>query len=181
MRTVTFADPDLIEWMNGAFVLLWSDARPIDEQVAEPGEIQPVYTPEELAAYPDGGGGRNLRTVFVRPDGSYLHGLHGWWPAALFREECDRALRLLAIPEPGEAAARQLADMDGLDAEAARLRRDQPAEFRKPVGQSPVARRAAALELLAREARTLREETRGSTLETMLESFREENSGREFK
>ena len=78
MRTVTFADEALVDWLNETYVLAWFDLKPDESESSIGKPLQPVYAAEEIAAYPEGGGGANLRTLFCAPDGKIRHALQGW-------------------------------------------------------------------------------------------------------
>lgn len=147
MRTVTFADKELCAWMNKTFVLAWYDVKPSDVQVD--GNLQPVYSQEEIAAYPEGGGGANIRAIFCSPEGVVRHGIQGWWPAASFREECNRGLECAtskSIDAARDIRAKATAELTGA---AKDLAAKNPEEMRKPVRESAIARKIAALRLRA--------------------------------
>lgn len=148
MRTVTFADEDLCAWLNRSFVLVWFDLK----QGADPdglAALQPAYSKEEIAACPEGGGGTNVRTLFCAPDGTIRHGLQGWWPAAKFREECERGLACAAAETVDDARTRRERAAADFLREADSLARANPDEMKKPIRESPIGRQVAALRLRA--------------------------------
>ena len=137
---MTFADPDLADWLNSRFVLAWVNVAP--DRGEESGEDQPRYAPEEIAAYPEGGGGENIRTYFCSPEGDVRHTITGFWRPQAFRLEAERALDYCSS-KPGRAAARlKLLE----DAEI--LEKAHPEEKGKPIRDSGILRRCAALRLL---------------------------------
>jgi|SRR5262245_28419610 len=72
MRTVTFADPSVIDYLKNHFVLMWHDQTP-----GKDGEGP--ATPEEASAYEEGSGGDNIRTYFCTADGKLCYYLMGYW------------------------------------------------------------------------------------------------------
>ncbi|KAF0245254.1 MAG: hypothetical protein FD180_1801 [Planctomycetota bacterium] len=148
MRTVTFADADLCAWMNRTFVLAWYDIKP-EATAAGLGALQPTYSREEIAAYPEGGGGTNVRAVFCSPEGIVRHATQGWWPAGRFREECERGLACAGAKSLDAAKDLRARGADELIKAANELAAANPEEMRRPVRESAVARRVAALRLRA--------------------------------
>jgi hypothetical protein len=152
MRAVTFADLNLVEYLQQNFVLLWHN------QSAElPGiaGVQQKYTPEQAKAYPEGGGGGNVRTYFCTADGAVAYYLEGYWGSERYLAEARFAQGLtaqLATLEPvrreegtRKALAARRTEVAGL---RQKLRVDNPEEFRKKVYQSELRKREAALGLL---------------------------------
>ena len=78
MRTVTFADPRVVDLLNDRYVVVWNNHSADRNEKGE----QARYSSEEMAAYPEGGGGTNLYTVIAAPDGTVLNVLTGYWSAA---------------------------------------------------------------------------------------------------
>ena len=148
MRTVTFADEELCAWMKKTFVLAWYDVKPNGNVVAL-GELQPVYSQEEIAAYPEGGGGANIRAVFCSPEGTVRHATQGWWSADRFREECERGLACATVKSLDAAKDLRAKGVDEMNKVAAELAAANPEEMKRPVRESAVARRVAALRLRA--------------------------------
>src|SRR5438093_13540701 len=83
MRTVTFAELDLVAYLREHFVTVWHNQTP-----DRPGLFgqQDDSTPQERKAYSEGGGGANVRTYFGAPDGKLIYELQGYWA-------CQRDLR----------------------------------------------------------------------------------------
>jgi hypothetical protein len=148
MRTVTFADADLCSWMNRTFVLAWYDVKP-EETAAALGALQPVYSKEEIAAYPEGGGGANVRAVFCSPDGIIRHATQGWWPVERFREECERGLDCATVKSLDAAKDLRAKGVEELNKAADELAAANPGEMKKPVRESAISRRVASLRLRA--------------------------------
>src|ERR1051326_155217 len=92
MRTVTFADPKIVDLLNEKFVVVWNNHN-VDRTAKG---FQATYSTPEIAAYPEGGGGNNLYTIVAAPDGTLLHSLRGYWSASILRDELDFALGLNA-------------------------------------------------------------------------------------
>src|SRR5947209_2693648 len=90
MRTVTFADPRVVDVLNEKFVVAWNNHSP--ERAVR--GVQARYTPAEIATYPEGGGGNNLHTVVTSPEGTVLSVLTGFWSADIFLKEVDFSLGL---------------------------------------------------------------------------------------
>jgi len=141
MRTVTFADPRVVDLLNGRFVAVWNNHR-VDRTAK--GE-QAFYSREEMAAYPEGGGGNNLYTLVAAPDGTVLNCLRGYWSADTLLAELEFSRGLTAE----NRIERQAARVRALQAEEQKLAVDHPAEAAKRPRDSAVARRRAALNLLA--------------------------------
>ena len=141
---MTFADPEFADWLNERFVLAWIDLAPLC--AGGEAEAQLRHPPEEIAAYPEGGGGENIRAWFCAPDGDIRHALTGFWRPAAFRLEAERALErylkakeaLFAKAERGSVRRRMLEEADALE-------RAHPEEKAKPVLESEILRKAAAL------------------------------------
>ncbi len=147
MRTVTFVDPELAEWLNAHFVLAWVDTAP--GRAGGSATAQPPYALEEIAAYPEGGGGENIRTYYCTPDGVVRHAITGFWRPEAFRLEADRALeRYLRAREPSFAKIERAAVRAKLLEEADALEKAHPEERAKPIRESGVLRKAAALRLM---------------------------------
>lgn len=149
MRTVTFADPEIVDFLNQSFVPVWLNHSPdIYPGIAPADQPQVVYSEAEMAAYPEGGGGGNIRSFFCSPEGRILHNTQGYWSPELYLRELQQAA--LYTSAPGDAEREQLlaAEIAQLEASAAALQSQYPEEMRKPVRESPVRRQIAALELL---------------------------------
>lgn len=142
MRTVTFADPKVVDLLNERFVVVWNNLNP--DRTGN--GTQAVYSKEEMAAYPEGGGGNNLHTMIAAPDGMVLNVLTGYWSASTLLEELEFARGTTRQ----NRADRQEQRYNALVGEAATLLKDFPAEASKRPKDSAVVRRVAALQLLAR-------------------------------
>jgi hypothetical protein len=141
MRTVTFADRNVVDLLNEKFVVVWNNHN-VERNTKG---FQATYSPVEMAAYPEGGGGRNLYTIVAAPDGTLLHTMVGYWSATMLLGELDFSLGLTLENRLERHAVRATA----LRAEAAKLLTDHPQEAGKRVKESPTLRRKAALELMA--------------------------------
>lgn len=181
MRTVTFADEELSAWLNRTFVLAWYDVKAAESEF-EPGigALQPVYTEEQLAAYPEGGGGSNIRTVFCAPDGTIRHAVQGWWPAKAFREECERGLACATAKSLEASNALRSKGAAGLQLDADALAAKNPDEMKRPVRESEIARRVAALRLRATSFQAY-DGAMGQVAASVLADWAEEGEGRVMK
>lgn len=178
MRTVTFADENLSSWLNRTFVLAWYDVKP--SATPQNGALQPAYSKEEIAAYPEGGGGNNIRTVFCSPDGTVRHAVQGWWPAERFREECERGLACATAKSVDAAKDLRARGAEALVKAADALALANPAEMRRPVRESEIGRHVAALRLRANSYGRM-DGAVGQEAAAVLEGWSEELDGREFK
>lgn len=152
MRTVTFADLSVIDDLKQHFVLLWHN-QSVDAFAME--GVQQKYTPEQVKAYPEGGGGGNVRTYFCTSDGKVLYYLQGFWRDERYRAEADFARKLDARAraewidsQAHELRQALLARRDDVAALRRKLREQYPEEFKKKVYESDVQKRHAALGLL---------------------------------
>jgi hypothetical protein len=141
MRAVTFADPRVVDLMNERFVVVWNN-HSMDQTTRG---VQATYSKEEMAAYPEGGGGNNLHTVVAASDGTVLNSISGYWSADTLLEELEFCRGLTAE----NRAERQVARAKSLRAEITRLEEAHPEEMRKRPKDSAIVRRKAALNLLA--------------------------------
>src|SRR5262245_34749064 len=142
MRTVTFADPRVVDLLNEQYVVVWNNHGP---DRAAKGQ-QTVYGADEMAAYPEGGGGNNLYTVMAAPDGTLLNVLTGFWSASTLLEELEFSRGLTRENRGERQGARQIA----LRQATLKLAADFPGDVGKRPKDSAVVRRMAALQLLAR-------------------------------
>ncbi|MEK7469815.1 MAG: hypothetical protein AAB074_20795 [Planctomycetota bacterium] len=179
MRTVTFADEALCDWMKKTFVLAWYDIKP-EATAAGLGALQPTYSNEEIAAYPEGGGGTNIRAVFCSPEGIVRHAIQGWWSASLFREECERGLACATAKSLDGAKDLRASGADELNKSAEDLAAANPDEMKRPVRESTVARRIAALRLRATTFAQM-ESVMGQEAAMVLGDWEEEAEGRIMK
>ncbi len=84
MRTVTFADAKVVDCLRDRFILVWHNQSP--DLYAETGN-QDKPSAAQAAAYPEGGGGGNVRSYFCSPNGTVATYLEGFWqPASYLRE-----------------------------------------------------------------------------------------------
>ena len=151
MRTVTFADLDLVEHLQKHFVLVWHNQSPDGGMQG----VQQKYTAAQAKAYPEGGGGGNVRTYFCLPNGRVASYLEGYWRADSYLAEARFAgtlvTRLAALPD-GQRPQTTVKALAAHRAEVADLRRKlrerHPEEFKKKVYESEILKRDAALGLL---------------------------------
>jgi hypothetical protein len=104
MRHVTFAEPELVDYLNRHFVLVWHNQSP--ELYAEGGK-QETPSASQAAAYPEGGGGGNVRCYFCSADGRVATYLEGYWQPASFLTEAKSASEIcqqLAQAAPSSGA-----------------------------------------------------------------------------
>ena len=146
MRTVTFADPRVVDLVNERYIAVWNNHNPDRAQKG----TQAPFDPAEVAAYPEGGGGDNLHTVIAAADGRVLSRFAGYWSVETMLEELEFARTLTRESASERQGRRERALLE----EAARLEREHPAEQGKRVRESAVLRRQAALRLLARDRRS---------------------------
>lgn len=145
MRSVTFADPAVVDLLNRSFVVLWDNHA---ERIRRGGKgvEQPAWSKEELERYPEGGGGTNVVSIVAAPDGRIVNQLQGWFRPERLADELDFSLTLL---DGGGVAARQAERGNAIRARAERLARENPGEMLKPFPDSAIRRTHAALNLLA--------------------------------
>jgi hypothetical protein len=151
MRTVTFADIQVIQVLQKHFVLVWHNQSPefFSEGVQEPA------TPEQAKAYPEGAGGGNVRTYFCTPNGQMVYYLQGFWRTERFVEEAVFARKVIAnlgsiapekLKELGNKALTQR--RQSIAEERVQLQKKYPEEFQKKVFESDIRKKEAALGLL---------------------------------
>jgi len=174
MRSVTFADPAVVDLLNRSFVVLWDNHA---ERLRGGGRAaqQPGWSKEELERYPEGGGGTNVISVVARPDGRIVHQLQGWFRPERLAGELSFSLTLLDAPDP---RAKQQGRMIAIWEEAEKLERAHPEEMKKPFPESAIRRTHAALKLLA-NAYTAAMALQGKEAATYLDEI--EQRGREFR
>src|SRR5438128_5972282 len=99
MRTVTFADPVLIDYLKRHFVLVWHNQAP---------EVPPsAFTAREAPGnYPEGSGGGNLRTYFCTADGAICYYLEGYWGPERFLTQAQHGHDLVRKLTPLPASER---------------------------------------------------------------------------
>ncbi|MBY0527671.1 MAG: hypothetical protein K2R98_30010 [Gemmataceae bacterium] len=155
MRTVTFADLPLVEYLKQNYVVVWHNQSP-DLFSSEAGQ-QEKYTAEQVKAYPQGGGGGNVRSYFCTPDGGILYYLEGYWSGerylaeARFARDLFDKVKSLPATEQAELARRTLAKHEEMiNRERQAIREQHPEEFAGRFRPTEVRKREAALGLLAR-------------------------------
>jgi len=140
MRSSTFADPRVAEFLRRRFVVIWDNQDPERNGRGQ----QASYSKAEMGAYPEGGGTEN-RTYIAAPDGTVLDVLKGYWSADTLLDELEFALGVT----PENRDRRLLARLQELQRKVAHLTAEHPEETRKRVKDSPILRRCAALRLLS--------------------------------
>jgi len=140
---VTFADERVVDLLNTKFVLAWDNHGTVR---GGDGARQPVFTKEELALYPEGAGGANVRTFICKPDGSVVHAVEGWYSADRYLEELHFGVELLDAKELVERHAEHA--RHHRDAQK-KIEREEPGEMAKEFVNSAARRRHAALGLQA--------------------------------
>jgi hypothetical protein len=152
MRAVTFADPVLTDLVNSSLVAAWNNQNPTLNlgNAAQ----QPKPTPEQVAAYPLGGGSGNMRAYFATPNGQIIHYMQGYWSPKHLRAEIEFALDLYQGLIEQQSASAKLIAAKSLDERIALAVKQQatlassfPEEFSKPVHSSEIRKRHAALGL----------------------------------
>ena len=142
MRTVTFANDEVRETINRDFVAVWNNH---SSHYNNRG-VQPSYTEQQMAAYPEGGGTGNLRTYIATPDGQVISEIQGFW-------RTDRFLSWLRFARdltPENTREHHVKLFAAVSKQASALKAAYPAEMRKRVRQSKIRQRIAALELYGR-------------------------------
>lgn len=153
MRTVTFADLEAVDYIKKNFVAVWHNQSP-DIYSSGPGK-QEKFTAEQIKAYPQGGGGGNVRSYFCLADGSVIYYLEGFWgkdrylaEARFARELADKARKSAATDRPAlvrkvlEERGRQVAD------ERQAIRARHPADFEGKFQPTEIRKNEAALGLI---------------------------------
>ncbi len=151
MRTATFGDRQVIRTLQRDFILLWHNQHAGEGLVGE----QAPATPEQVKAYPEGAGGTNVITYVADPTGKTVYKLTGYWRPERYLSELkfgremagkvsvekeDRLKELLVADH--KLRAKAIAD------DRACLARTHPEEFKRPVRESDVRKKDAALGLL---------------------------------
>jgi hypothetical protein len=146
MRSVVFADEKVVDALNKEFVLAWNNHAP-EWGGGGKRALQPVFSKEELALYPEGGGGGNIRTYICRPEGAIVHYLEGWFRPERYLGEVEFARTLVKEEKP---AARLAEHAKELQAAQQELARKHPEEMSKEFAASEIRRLHAAIGLLIR-------------------------------
>lgn len=151
MRTATFGDRQVIRTLQRDFVLLWHNQHAGEVLKGE----QAAPTAEQVKAYPEGAGGSNVVTYFAEPGGKVVYKLTGFWRPDRYLSELKFARDLTGNvkdekPEklPGVLAEELKVRAKAVTDERAKLVDKYPEEFKKPVRESEVRKKDAALGLL---------------------------------
>lgn len=88
MRSVTFADAEVVVALNERFVCCWVD---LGSRGAPP-----EFTAEQLQPYAGGGGDGAVTTLVALPDGRTVHEIAGWVKPKKFLDETGFAAGLTA-------------------------------------------------------------------------------------
>jgi len=76
MRTVTFANLDLAQYLERNFILVWDNQAPYPAA-----NNQEALAQREMASYPEGSGGSNVRSYFCTANDEIVLLLEGYWSA----------------------------------------------------------------------------------------------------
>ena len=169
MRTATFGDRQVIRTLQRDFILLWHNQSP---GLNEKGE-QAEPTDEQVKAYPEGAGGSNVMTYIAEPGGTVVYQLTGFWRPERFLSELKFGRDLVGrgrIEKPEKRSAALAAELTArvkaVGDERAALVDKHPAEFKKPVRESEVRKKDAALGLLQNSIEQSMTVAGGTTLGT---------------
>ncbi len=178
MRSVVFADLPMVEFLKDNFVTVWHNQSP--ELFAVKGG-QEKCTPEQAKAYPQGGGGGNVRSFFCTPDGKVLYYLEGFWGQERYRDEAKVAQKLLVKTKALAAAERDETIKKALEErsraiadERQAIRKAHPKEFEGKFEPTEVRKREAALGLLENTIKLSLPMT-GKPLQPILDKIRQDN------
>lgn len=179
MRTVTFADLEVVDHIKQNFVAVWHNQSP-DIYSSEPAK-QEKFTADQIKAYPQGGGGGNVRTYFCQADGKVIYYLEGFWAkerylaeARFARDLADQARKNAETERPVlvrkalEERGRQVAD------ERKAIREKHPREFAGKFEPTEVRKREAALGLLEKTLKTSEGQI-GQPVRPIMDKIRAEN------
>ena len=155
MRTVTFADIDLVTKINSTVIPVWNNQNP---QAAlglkNAAAIQPKPTRQQIDVYPQGGGGGNMRAYFCTPEGKVFHYVQGYWSSKNFANEIAFAIEQFAIAKENSSKMNRDEVIDKIKRRSTQMKQQQavlikqhPEEFSKPVRQSNIRKRHAAIGL----------------------------------
>ena len=157
MRTVTFANVELAAEINDSVIPVWNNQNPQLGGVnfaANLAAKQPKPTPQQIAAYPQGGGGGNMRVYFCAPSGEVFHYSQGYWSAENFSEEIEFAAKLFEEIKAKDGKLSHENIVEAIKQRVGKLQQQQslltslhPGEFKKPVAQSQIRRQHAAIGL----------------------------------
>jgi len=179
MRTVTFADLEVVDHIKKNFIAVWHNQSP-EVYSSAPG-TQEKFAAEQVKAYPQGGGGGNVRTYFCTPDGKVIYYLEGFWTRERYLAEAGFARDLAgkarqsaeterpaAVRKALEDRGRQVAD------ERRAIREKHPAEFEGKFQPTDVRKREAALGLLEKTLKTSEGQV-GQPVRPIMDKLRAEN------
>ena len=140
MRTETFASEKVVKYINENYIAVW-----FNHGTGTPNVSGPQYSPAQKKVYPEGGGRGILRTFFVATDGTVLSEIQGYWRPERFLDEAKWSLTLKkdTYKKLHQERAKELTD------KASKLTKDNPVEMRKPIVESKLRKKVAALNLLA--------------------------------
>lgn len=152
MRAVTFVDPELTDLMNSSLVAAWNNQNPtLNLGTAAQ---QPKPTPDQVAAYPLGGGSGNIRAYFATPNGQIIHYMQGYWSPKHLRAEIEFSLDLYRSLNNHQSESAKVIVSRSLDGHIALAVKQQAMlekyfskEFSKPIHSSEIRKRHAALGL----------------------------------
>jgi hypothetical protein len=151
MRTATFGDRQVIRTLQHDFVLLWHNQHAGEGLTGQ----QAAPTDEQVRAYPEGAGGTNVITYVADPTGKTVYKLTGFWRPERYLSELKfgRELAGKVSAEQEKKVKEVLAADHKLRARAVAddrevLARKHPEEFKRPVRESDVRKKDAALGLL---------------------------------
>ena len=172
MRTATFGNRQVIRTLQRDFVLLWHNQSP---GLNEKGE-QAEPTDEQVKAYPEGAGGSNVVAYFAEPGGKVAYQLTGFWRPDRFQSELKFARDLVnkvKDEKDDKLKAAVLAEhkqrVEAISEERKKLTDAYPAEFKKPVRESEVRKKDAALGLLQNSIEQSTNIAGGTTLGTFFQ------------
>lgn len=154
MRTVTFADLQVVDYLKQNFVVVWHNQ---SAAIYEARGKQEKYTAEQVKAYPQGGGGGNVRSYFCAPNGKVLYYLEGFWSGDRYVMEArfagELAVKLKTVPEAEHLALTRAAVAkreEQVSGQRQAIREQHPDEFKGRFQPTDTRRKEAALGLLER-------------------------------
>lgn len=179
MRTVTFADLEVVDHIKQNFVAVWHN-QSSDIYSSGPGK-QEKLTAEQAKAYPQGGGGGNVRTYFCQPDGKVIYYLEGFWAkdrylaeARFARELADKARQSAEADRPALVRKALGERSQEVANERKAIREKHPGEFAGKFEPTEVRKREAALGLLEKTLKTSEGQI-GQAVRPIMDKLRAEN------
>lgn len=103
MRTVTFSNAEVTKLLDDHFDLYWTNQLP--ELFRDPKAPPKRYPEAQMAQFPEGGGGGNVRVFVCTRDGRIVHHLRGYWSPERLLDELRFALALVEADAATIAAA----------------------------------------------------------------------------